>query len=165
MPKILIFALLAIVLSSCGSSNRTTNTYTKERNTITANQAKAKGVVSYATQFKGVPYKYGGTTRSGMDCSGLIYTAFNKQNIALPRISSDMATQGIAIDLSKATTGDLVFFRTNKNSRQINHVGLVVSVKQGDVRFIHATTSSGVIVSSLKESYWRRAYVKARRII
>ena len=169
MPKLLVLAVLIIAMSSCGSSNRTSTssskTYTKERTTSTSNKAKANTIVSYATQFTGVPYKYGGTTRSGMDCSGLIYVSFNEQNIRLPRVSRDMATQGVALKLAQVNKGDLLFFKTNKNSNQINHVGLIVSTANGNIQFIHATSSRGVIISSLDESYWNSAYVAARRLI
>ncbi len=168
MPKLLFLSLLIIAMSSCGSSNKaasnTSKTYTKERNAITANQAKANDIVKYATSFKGTPYRFGGTSRSGMDCSGLVYVSFDRQNIKLPRISRDMATQGTSLKLSQVAKGDLLFFKTNKNSNQINHVGLIVSSNNGDVKFIHATTSRGVIISSLDESYWNSAYVKARRL-
>ena len=168
MPKLLILAVLAITLSSCGSANRSgknTNTYSKQRNSATGNQAKASTIVTYAKQFQGTPYKFGGTSRSGMDCSGLVYVSFNQENIRLPRVSRDMATQGKAINLSQVTKGDLLFFKTNKNSNQINHVGLIVSSGGGVIKFIHSTSSRGVIISSLDESYWNNAFVQARRLI
>ena len=100
-----------------------------------------------------------------MDCSGLVYVAFQKENIVLPRVSRDMAKKGKPISKSSTQAGDLVFFKTNKNSRQINHVGLVTMVKGGEIYFIHATTSKGVLTSSLEETYWKRAFVEARRVI
>jgi len=115
--------------------------------------------------FEGTRYKFGGTTRSGMDCSGLVYVAFGKESIQLPRVSRDMATRGKSVSLSRASKGDLVFFQTNKNKRVINHVGLVTSTKGGEVQFIHSTSSKGVIISSLDERYWKAAFVEVRRII
>jgi cell wall-associated NlpC family hydrolase len=100
-----------------------------------------------------------------MDCSGLVYVSFQQENIDLPRISRQMATKGIRLQLNETEEGDLVFFRTNKNKRTINHVGLVVEHKKGIIKFIHSTTSNGVIVSSLEESYWKNAFVEVRRII
>ena len=100
-----------------------------------------------------------------MDCSGLIYTAFLTEDIALPRISRDMAKQGKRISLLKAQAGDLVFFQTNKGRKVINHVGLVVENVRGELKFIHSTTSRGVIISSIQENYWNLAFVEARRII
>jgi cell wall-associated NlpC family hydrolase len=123
-----------------------------------------KEIIAYAKTFQGTRYKYGGTTEAGMDCSGLVCTAFEKENISLPRISRDMATKGILISFKDIEEGDLVFFKTSRRNT-INHVGLVVESKRGEVKFIHATTSAGVIISSLDEDYWKKAFVEVRRVI
>lgn len=145
-------------MSSCSSSKSVVNTANK---TV----YKVDGVVANALQYKGVRYKYGGTTRAGMDCSGLIYVAFGSQNIQLPRVSRDMANFGREIAVRAVKKGDLLFFRTNKNNNNINHVGLVVSHKNGLIRFVHASTSRGVIVSTLSEKYWKNAFVKATKVL
>lgn len=123
-----------------------------------------KGIIDYAKTFQGTRYKFGGTTDAGMDCSGLVYTAFQKENITLPRISRDMATKGILISFKNIEEGDLVFFKTSSRNT-INHVGLVVEAKRGEVKFIHSTTRAGVIISSLDEDYWKKAFVEVRRVI
>jgi len=153
-------------LSSCKSS-RSAKIVTKkskvEANTATSSIANS--VVSNAISFDGVRYKYGGTTRKGMDCSGLIYTAFANEDIALPRVSRDMAKKGIRIRLNQVGKGDLIFFKTTKSRNVINHVGLVTSTSNGNIKFIHATSSKGVITSSLSEHYWKSSFVEARRIL
>lgn len=121
-------------------------------------------IIEYAKSFQGTRYRFGGTTSAGMDCSGLVCTVFEKEAIALPRISRDMATEGFPISLNQVEPGDLIFFKTD-NKRVINHVGLVVETEKGDIKFIHSTTQLGVIISSLEENYWKRAFVEARRII
>ena len=121
-------------------------------------------IIDYAKTFEGTRYKYGGTTKAGMDCSGLVCTAFQKENIALPRSSRDMATEGVPISLKDIEKGDLVFFKTNSKN-VISHVGLVVKAEDGQVRFIHSTTRAGVIISSLDEAYWKKAFVEVRRVI
>jgi cell wall-associated NlpC family hydrolase len=100
-----------------------------------------------------------------MDCSGVIFVAYQKENIQLPRVSRDMAKKGKKTSLKRVKKGDLLFFRTNKRRRRINHVGLVVSVKKGRIQFVHSTTSRGVIVSSLSEKYWKNAFVKATKVL
>ena len=100
-----------------------------------------------------------------MDCSGLVYVALKENAIQFPRVSYQMANEGRRVKLRQVRKGDLVFFRTKKSSKRINHVGLVVDVKGGEVRFIHATSSRGVIVSSLREGFWNHAFVKATRIL
>ena len=103
-------------------------------------------IIDFAKTFQGTRYKFGGTTKAGMDCSGLVYTAFQTENITLPRISRDMATKGILISFKDIEEGDLVFFKTSSKNT-INHVGLVVETKRGEVKFIHSTTRAGVIIS------------------
>jgi len=125
----------------------------------------ADRIVNTALTFSGTRYKYGGVTRKGMDCSGLVYVAFGEQDIALPRISYQMAEEGKPIKLKKVAKGDLLFFSTGKRSNRISHVGLVVEVDGDDIKFVHSTTSRGVIVSSLREGYWNHAFVKATRVL
>ena len=100
-----------------------------------------------------------------MDCSGLVYVAYGKEGIKLPRVSRDMAKQGKSVSLKKLVKGDLLFFKTGKSKNRINHVGIVTNVKKGEIFFIHASTTRGVINSSLNENYWRKTFVEARRII
>lgn len=126
---------------------------------------KSEEIINTALTYAGVRYKYGGTTRKGMDCSGLLYATFLEHDIYLPRVSFYMANEGKKISLEEVSKGDLLFFTTSNRRKRINHVGLVVSVEGEDIRFIHSTTSRGVIVSSLKEGYWNYAFVKATRIL
>jgi cell wall-associated NlpC family hydrolase len=126
---------------------------------------KSEEIISTALTYAGVRYKYGGTTKEGMDCSGLLYVSFQEHDIYLPRVSYYMANEGKKIDLNEVSRGDLLFFTTSRRRKRINHVGLVVEVEGEDIRFIHATTSRGVIVSSLQEGYWNYAFVKATRIL
>lgn len=128
-------------------------------------ELKIRNIVEVAQSFHGTPYRFGGTTASGMDCSGLIFTAFKEEDILLPRSSRDMANKGQRISLNEVTVGDLVFFKTDRHRNVINHVGLVVEVFLGKVYFIHSSTSQGVIISTLDESYWNNAFVEARRVI
>lgn len=134
-------------------------------NTDEASSNLAEVIVNNAKEFNGVRYKYGGTTIKGMDCSGLICTAFKMEDIKIPRTSLAMSHEGELINLEEVQKGDLLFFQTNKNKKQINHVGLVVEIQPGTVDFIHATSSKGVIISSLNQSYWRLAFIEARRIL
>lgn len=125
---------------------------------------KIQNIVEIAKSFHGTPYKFGGTTRKGMDCSGLVYVSFQEEDIVLPRSSHEIAKKGTKISLNEVAIGDLLFFKTN-GRKQINHVGLVVDVYPGKVIFIHSSTSQGVIISDLDETYWHRAFTEARRII
>ena len=75
-----------------------------------------------------------------------------------------MSTQGKPIALKKVKIGDLLFFKTNKRKNVISHVGLVTETK-GVIKFIHSSSSRGVIISSLEERYWQKAFAWARRIL
>lgn len=136
-----------------------------ERNSASTNATMAYSIIDYAKQFEGVRYKYGGTTKSGMDCSGLVYESFKAHDIALPRSSRDMATKGEKINIEDVQEGDLLFFDTNPRKKGVSHVGLVVTSRTGMIEFIHATTQAGVIVSSLAERYWYTSFLEARRVL
>nr|WP_294773657.1 C40 family peptidase [uncultured Flavobacterium sp.] len=123
-----------------------------------------KQLINSASDNLGVGYRGGGTTKAGFDCSGLIYSTFKKFDITLPRSSHEMATVGTKIDLSNAKKGDLIFF-INRGQRRINHVGMVVEVTAEEVKFIHSSTQSGVIISSTKEPYYNRTFVQINRVL
>lgn len=164
--KKLYFIPVLFLMIACGSKGpKTVTTTTSTTSSSTNSNAKAQQIVTYAMSFEGVKYRYGGTSRSGMDCSGLIFTSFNQADVQIPRVSRDMAARGEVISLAEITPGDLLFFKTDKSSNRINHVGLIVSAQGADVKFIHSTTSRGVIVSELTENYWRKAFVGARRVL
>ena len=148
------FALVFIIsLTSCGGSKHL------------AKESKAQQISTYAQSFLGTSYRYGGTNSSGMDCSGLVYRAFYRHGIELPRTSRDMSKMGKKTKLKKAIVGDLVFFRTSKKGRGINHVGLVIKADGRNTRFIHSTTSQGVVVSSLNQKYWKKSFKFVKRVL
>nr|WP_240961821.1 C40 family peptidase [Nonlabens sp. Ci31] len=121
-------------------------------------------VVENAMRYKGVKYRYGGTTTKGMDCSGLICTAFEEAGKSMPRSSRSMYSKADELDLDQVRKGDFLFFATGKNKRQVNHVALITKVTPGEIEFIHSTTSRGVMTSTLNEAYWINAFLRAGRI-
>lgn len=168
MKKIILLLILCISFGSCNSSKgiKTKKPKTNRAKTGTPKPSKTiASIIDYAQTFEGTRYKYGGTTKRGMDCSGLVFTAFQKENIQLPRTTADLKNTGQWIDVKKVKEGDLLFFATKKNSRKVNHVGIVTKTRPGYVEFIHSTSSKGVITSNLSERYWYLAYVQARRIL
>jgi len=176
MRKIILLLIAIFSLSACKSKKKIITKKSQasktEKETKSDNSSgtvdyttAAKNVVDHAKQFDGVRYKYGGTTKKGMDCSGLVFTSFNKENISLPRTTKDLSNTGVWIDVKEVQKGDLLFFATKKNSRNINHVGIVTDSRVGHVDFIHASSSKGVMVSNLAERYWYFAFVQARRVL
>ena len=127
--------------------------------------AKIDEIINTALGFSGVRYRYGGTNENGLDCSGLLYVSFKAHDVSLPRVSHEMAEEGRRIRIRDVEKGDLLFFTTTRRGRKINHVGLVVEVTGDDIKFIHSTSSRGVIVSSLHEGFWNFSFVKATRVL
>ena len=126
---------------------------------------KADAVIAKAKTYTGTPYKWGGTTSSGMDCSGLLLNSFKVIDYNMPRTSAQQKKVGKRVSKDEIKKGDLVFFATTKKKRKITHVGLVTGKKGGSVIFIHASTSKGVTESSLDNSYWKKRFRQARRVI
>jgi peptidoglycan DL-endopeptidase CwlO len=112
-----------------------------------------------ALDYRGVPYRNGGSDPSGFDCSGFMQYVFRQTGAVLPREVHDQFRIGVEIDRSEIEAGDLVFFETV--SRGASHVGLAI----GGGEFVHAPSSRGVVrVERLTSTYWARRYVGARRI-
>lgn len=160
-----------ILIISCHSSKRVSYKSSEAKNKVTkvdspknSNLKKeVSTVLKEAKKFLGTPYKYGGTTKSGLDCSGLVINSFDAIGFKMPRMSREQAQQGKEIRLRDVKEGDLVFFNTSGSS--ISHVGIVENVKNGEIFFIHSSTSKGVIISSLEETYWNKRFVKATRVL
>lgn len=163
MKQFFLAFLVMIFLVSCGSIKR--QGYSK-RDVVTYKGSKEERVVTHARGFLGTRYKYGGVTNKGMDCSGLVYVSFQKVNVQLPRVSFEMSKRGKLLKHRDIKPGDLVFFKTSKKiGRTINHVGVVSLNNSGNIKFIHSSTSKGVIESSLNNPYWKKAYKFARRVL
>ena len=126
----------------------------------------AYSVIEAARKYIGTPYKYGGTTRTGMDCSGLLLNSFRAINVDLPRSSEDQSKIGTEVSLNDIQPGDLLFFATGKKKRKVTHVGLVTDVIAKDnVKFIHASSALGVVETNLYSEYYQKRFVTARRVI
>jgi cell wall-associated NlpC family hydrolase len=129
-------------------------------------EEKIDKVIATAKTYMGTPYKYGGTTRSGMDCSGLLLNSFKVINVNLPRSSEAQSKIGKEVKKKEIQPGDLLFFATGKKRKEITHVGLVVDVNRKDnVKFIHASTSLGVVETNLNTEYYSKRFRRARRVI
>ncbi|WP_375295276.1 C40 family peptidase [Paenibacillus sp.] len=120
--------------------------------------AAATELETAVDQLVGIDYKYGGTTTKGFDCSGFTGYVFEKLGIDLPRRSADQATVGAKVGKDELRPGDLVFFNTD--GKGISHVGIYM----GDGNFAHSSSSRGVSISKMNDSYYSKRYVTARRV-
>jgi len=148
--QLVLGLFLLVLLSGCSGMSRL---------------KRADVAVATAKSYIGTPYKYGGTTRAGIDCSALVYHSYKAAKINLPRTSEEQSKEGERISKSNLKVGDIVFFATGDKKREINHAGIVSSAKGGEVKFIHASTSLGVTESSLNSEYYKKRYRKAKRVL
>src|SRR5687768_7038682 len=152
--RFLYFGIAAMLLFSCAASKK-----------ASVRDMKVDRVISSARTYIGTPYRYGGTTRSGMDCSGLLMNSFKAIDMSLPRTSEAQSKIGMKVDMEELQPGDLVFLATGKTKREITHVGLVRDVRRKNVKFIHTSSSLGVVETNLEAEYYQKAFRKARRVI
>ena len=166
LKHLLYLSLLVLLFTSCKPTAAVITS--KKENPTKSEKRKTsrliEELIDTATENIGVKYQYAGTTKAGYDCSGLICTIFNAHNVQLPHSSYQQSKTGVVIDREEAKKGDLIFFKTNGKS-QINHVGMVIDVNEDEIIFIHSSTSKGVIISSTKESYYKRTYAQLNRIL
>ena len=119
-------------------------------------------VVAEAKKYIGVPYKWGGTTTSGFDCSGYTQYVFKKCGVTIGRTTKDQIKNGTSVSKANLKAGDLVFFKdTYSGCTNPSHVGIYI----GGNQFIHASSSKGVTISQLNSDYYTQHYYGARRVI
>ena len=123
------------------------------------------GILREAGTYLGTPYKMGGVTRSGIDCSAFVLSVFDTAaGVSLPRVSSEQAEEGERVERANLEKGDLLFFQTA--GRRISHVGIVHEITpEGEIKFIHASTSKGVVIYYLKARDWGARYRFAKRVL
>lgn len=151
-----LFIILALYAISC-KSTRSSVEYSQ--------QEKVNKVIKTARSYLGVRYKYGGTGKSGIDCSGLLINSFKSINLTIPRTSKQQSKLGSEIKLKNVKKGDLVFFSAKKHRRKISHVGLVTETGNKKIKFIHSSTSSGVVEDNLLAEHYINRLVTIRRVL
>ncbi len=130
------------------------------------NGQQVDDIISYAKNFLGTPYHFGGTSPTGFDCSGFIYYVMGNFGMSLTRTSYGLAEFGETVMLSAIRPGDLMFFKgRNVNSTGVGHVALCIESSENGIRFIHASTSRGVVIDTFNTSkYYIPRFLKAKRL-
>ncbi|MDR2789562.1 MAG: C40 family peptidase [Campylobacteraceae bacterium] len=167
----ILYLVLILFLGACGAKNTNVQTvqsgdtyeYLSRQFKLQITQKDNLKLYSVSSKWFGTPYKIGGNTKKGIDCSGfagVMYKDVYKKS--LNRSSADIFKKNITkTPRSELSEGDLVFFRTDKGDKNTpNHVGIYL--KEG--KFVHASTSKGVMVNSLDEAYYKKTWVSGGKV-
>lgn len=164
-------SIMSVLLAGCSSSKSAAATdYSGSSaqssdgggTVAVAGSSTAKALIKEARQWLGTKYAYGGHSRKGTDCSGMVMEVYGKVcDIKLPRSSAEQQRYCKEVKRKDLKAGDLVFFATGKSKSRVSHVGLYI----GDGEMIHASASRGVIVSRLDEKYYDRNYHSSGRVL
>jgi cell wall-associated NlpC family hydrolase len=156
-----VLVVMTVLLSGCSSTHsasRTTAQSAAASGSLSTAEAEAR-LQAAADRWSGTPHEWGGTSRRGVDCSGLVQSVFARQfDVQVPRTTEEQARTGRSVSRAGLQPGDLVFFRPGFKKR---HVGIYLA----DGQFLHASASSGVTVSPLDRSYWQEHWWQGRRIL
>jgi cell wall-associated NlpC family hydrolase len=164
----LIRSVIVITLLFAASSfdNRSLAQVPKSREAATDTLNPIQSLVSFATRHLHIPYRSGGSSKKGFDCSGFVRYCFNHWNIVLPHSSAAQAEHGEAVELDDARPGDLIFFKGNSTrSKRIGHVGIITEVAPGYVKFIHSAWKGGIRYDLLNAAYYSKRFVAIKRML
>ena len=139
-----------------------------EKNTTrnSSRETTINSVIAFSKKYIDVPYKWGGTTPDGFDCSGFLFYIFKNNGVDFPRTIQEMIKISDKIDIKKVEKGDLLFFKgSNIKSNDVGHVALVVEKTSDSFKMIHATSSKGVMINDFYQyQYWTTRFLFATRI-
>ncbi len=179
LPKWLLksgWLVFSVMLIACSSARKTQpsepgGSHSKDKEagkSFSAEYTKKLGVpvpetanrqlIAFVSEWIGVPYKYGGNDKAGVDCSGFISQVYpNVFNIRVPRNTSQLQQNANHVPRNGLKEGDLVFFRIN--TKEVGHAGIYLF----NDFFVHSSTSRGVIISKLDDIYWNKYFVGGGR--
>ena len=147
-------------LAACASSPKSDDSANPSRHEriARADYGAASKAALHAQDMVGKPYRYGGNSPNGFDCSGLVQYSYSRVGISVPRTTRSQLNAGTAVSKRSLRTGDLVFF--DQEGKKFSHVGIYI----GNGRFVHAPSSGKrVRINSLNERYWKKHFTAARR--
>jgi cell wall-associated NlpC family hydrolase len=126
-----------------------------------------ENIINTAAKLLGTPYRSGGTSENGFDCSGFVRFVMENNNIKISRSSKEQVEDGFSIPVEAVLPGDLLIFKgANKNASKPGHSGIVHHVdKEGIIHFIHSASSKGITIDNLKMDYYKNRFIEARNVI
>jgi cell wall-associated NlpC family hydrolase len=173
--KITLLLFSVLIVTGCAqfrnagkaeAEDKPANSKPKEETVTVVRKTKADSIISSAKKNIGVKYKYGGKDPKGFDCSGFVWYVYGQNGIVMPRTADAQALVGKPVDRKAIVPGDLVYFKgRDLSSKTVGHVGIVTENNKGKIKFISATTSSGIHIDDLDGVYWKERYLFARRVI
>lgn len=159
-----VFFVAGLFWTSCTGTRLRVSDSEPAKNIYTLKKKHMKPLVDFACKQLTIPYKWGGATPKGFDCSGLTTYCYKHFGVEIPRTALAQSLCGKRIRSKRAKPGDLIFFQgPDKKDNKIAHVGIVVSGRKQKIKFIHAG-SKGVSMSSLSEEYFHKRFEIIRRI-
>ena len=155
-----VFVLGLLILTGCGQpSYKQSAASVSSISSIRTSTPISGPLYAQYLEWRGTPYRLGGNSRQGVDCSSFVQQTFSQRlGISLPRTTAEQHRIGESVARDQLQTGDLVFFKTEV---KVRHVGIYL----GDQVFLHASTSQGVTLSRLDNVYWSPRYWKAKRVV
>jgi cell wall-associated NlpC family hydrolase len=145
-------------IKKLNKSKEENNIFSQSSSYVSKKENISNNLLSFYKDWEGTKYRLGGTSKKGIDCSSFVQLAMkNSSNVTLPRSTKEQINIGKTISKNELQMGDLVFFKTGRT----NHVGIYIE----DGKFMHASTKIGVTISELDNTYFKKNYWKAQRII
>ena len=157
--RIICVAMLSFLMACASAPKAADHDAAGGSDNVRADKATAQRAADYAQNMIGKPYRYGGNSPTGFDCSGLVQYSYSRAGLPIPRTTKSQRESSAAVGSQSLRAGDLIFF--DQEGRKSSHVGIYI----GNGRFVHAPSSGKQVrVDTLDTKYWKKHYVGARRI-
>ena len=157
--RIICVAMLSFLMAYASAPEAADHEAASFSDNVRADKTTAQRAADYAQNMIGKPYRYGGNSPTGFDCSGLVQYSYSRAGLPIPRTTKSQRESSVAVGSQSLRAGDLIFF--DQEGRKSSHVGIYI----GDGRFVHAPSSGKQVrVDTLDTKYWKKHYVGARRI-
>lgn len=158
--KIIFISGVILLASTCFTS------CFSSRNSARKKELKERQkIVEFAKKHIDIPYCYEGKTKKCFDEAGFTCFVFKKFDIGLPSVLEMQAQVGKSVKRSKAQIGDLIFFEEEKKSKDVAHVGIIISASKNEIVFIHCSDDDGVTVNTLNQQYFKSRLLEIRTLI